>query len=277
MSKRIRNHLRTNVVGYVALFFVLTGGTAYALDGSNTVFSDDIVNGEVKTADLGADSVQSGKILNGQVKVGDLGTGAVNSDKVLDNTLGAADLATGSVTGDELAGTGFGNNGFNADEEIIDGTVTTFDIGFQQVSGFNVADNSLTESDISDSYGSAGSGLDLSCFDDDGDGEVCANTTFSLGDPGSVLLNATGEWRTFTNNPVEMVCQLQVDGVNVGLPQAFGEEGSNHSSPFDGTMALTALTGTLAAGSHTFRNFCTQTDADIDLESNQITAARVDG
>jgi hypothetical protein len=32
----------------LALFLVLTGGTAIALDGHNTVFSDDIVNGKVK-------------------------------------------------------------------------------------------------------------------------------------------------------------------------------------------------------------------------------------
>ena len=63
MGGRIRNHLRSNVVGYIALFFVLTGGTAYALDGSNTVFSDDIVNGEVKAADLGTDSVTSSRIV----------------------------------------------------------------------------------------------------------------------------------------------------------------------------------------------------------------------
>jgi hypothetical protein len=31
---------------------VLTGGTAYALDGSNTVFGDDIVDGQVRTADI---------------------------------------------------------------------------------------------------------------------------------------------------------------------------------------------------------------------------------
>ena len=36
-----------NVVATLALFFALTGGTAVALTGSNTVVSDDIRNGEV--------------------------------------------------------------------------------------------------------------------------------------------------------------------------------------------------------------------------------------
>src|SRR5438034_1028070 len=97
MSGRIRDHLRSNVVGYVALFFVLTGGTAYALDGSNTVFSDDIVNGEVKTADidtgsvtngkLGTDAVKSNKILDGSVKNADLEANSVDSSNVVDNSL----------------------------------------------------------------------------------------------------------------------------------------------------------------------------------------------
>ena len=47
MGSRICDHLRGNVVGYIAIFLFATGGTAIALDGSNTVFSDDIVNGEV--------------------------------------------------------------------------------------------------------------------------------------------------------------------------------------------------------------------------------------
>src|SRR5215216_6371918 len=55
MGVRIRNYIRQHHVGLLALFLALTGGTAYALDGSNTVFSDDIVNAEVQTADIDND------------------------------------------------------------------------------------------------------------------------------------------------------------------------------------------------------------------------------
>ena len=41
----LRAHIRGNVIGYVALFAFATSGTAAALDGSDTVFSDDIVDG----------------------------------------------------------------------------------------------------------------------------------------------------------------------------------------------------------------------------------------
>jgi hypothetical protein len=53
MRQWIRSHLTyANVTTTILLFLVLGGGSAYALSGSNTVFSDDIVNGQVKTQDL---------------------------------------------------------------------------------------------------------------------------------------------------------------------------------------------------------------------------------
>ena len=60
---RIRAYIRQQHVGLIALFFVLAGGSAYALDGNNTVFSDDIVSGEVKQSDLGVASVSSSRIV----------------------------------------------------------------------------------------------------------------------------------------------------------------------------------------------------------------------
>jgi hypothetical protein len=49
----VGNHLRSHVVGYVAIFLALTG-TAVALPGKNTVDSGDIRNGQVKPSDLSA-------------------------------------------------------------------------------------------------------------------------------------------------------------------------------------------------------------------------------
>jgi hypothetical protein len=51
--RRIRSHLTyANVIATLALFLALGGGTAVALTGSNTVFSDDIVDHQVKSPDL---------------------------------------------------------------------------------------------------------------------------------------------------------------------------------------------------------------------------------
>ena len=59
MGGQIRDHIRGNVVGYLALFLFAMSGSAAALDGSDTVFTDDIVDGQVKTADIGTGQVRS--------------------------------------------------------------------------------------------------------------------------------------------------------------------------------------------------------------------------
>ena len=78
MIGKLFAHLRQQWLGALAVALVLTGGTAYALDGSNTVFSDDIVNGEVRTADIRdanlttadirSDAVITGKIADGTIR-----------------------------------------------------------------------------------------------------------------------------------------------------------------------------------------------------------------
>jgi len=80
----IRSHLGRNLIAYLALFVALTGTSAYA---ANTVFSADIVNGEVKTPDLAAAAVADNK----------LGADAVSSAKVLDNSLKGDDIQESSL------------------------------------------------------------------------------------------------------------------------------------------------------------------------------------
>jgi hypothetical protein len=112
MAERIRNHIRSNIVGFAALFLVLTGGSAYALDGSNTVFSDDIVNGEVKTGDIGdfevkgadvaPDSLGGAKIADGSVKNADLGAGASSSNTIADGGIQGIDVKNNTLTGTQI-------------------------------------------------------------------------------------------------------------------------------------------------------------------------------
>ena len=62
--RHIRRHLTyANVISTLALFLVLGGGTAVALNGSNTVFSDDITDNEVRTADVRNDGQLSRHLL----------------------------------------------------------------------------------------------------------------------------------------------------------------------------------------------------------------------
>ncbi len=59
--RRIRRHLTfANVASAIALFVALGGGTAVALGGANTVFSDDITINEVRSIDVRNDTLSGG-------------------------------------------------------------------------------------------------------------------------------------------------------------------------------------------------------------------------
>jgi hypothetical protein len=101
----VRAHLRSNAVAYAALFLALTG-TAVALPGQNTVFSDDIVDGEVKSQDIG----------QGQVKAEDIDpiafatvdfkapAGLANFFQIRDNAIQGSEIQNGQVAGADVAG-----------------------------------------------------------------------------------------------------------------------------------------------------------------------------
>jgi hypothetical protein len=173
MSGKPANWIRSNILGLIAIFIALSGSAIAA----NTVASTDIINGEVKAVDIGTGELTSTDLLNGTVNSQDLAggavagpnilSGAVTSPKVANNSLTAADVANthslgpaeigelgtaeiaeGAVTGADLAGTGIGDNGFNGDEEIIDGTISGFDIADDSLGSADVADDSLGGFDI---------------------------------------------------------------------------------------------------------------------------------
>jgi hypothetical protein len=79
MRQWIRAHLTyANVMVTILAFVVLTGGTAVALNGSNTVQSDDLGPGaQVKAADIADNAVNSADIANGQVKGADVAEGTL--------------------------------------------------------------------------------------------------------------------------------------------------------------------------------------------------------
>jgi hypothetical protein len=53
---------RSTILGFAVLTILLTAGAAQSLSGSNTVFTDDIVDNNVTNADLGTNSVTSSKV-----------------------------------------------------------------------------------------------------------------------------------------------------------------------------------------------------------------------
>jgi hypothetical protein len=102
MLAKLRPRLTyANVMSTIAVFVAVSTGGAYA---ANTIFSTDIVDGEVKTPDLA----------NGAVATNKLAGGAVTTDRVKDNNLGGRDVLDNSLKGadiDESTLTAIGGGG----------------------------------------------------------------------------------------------------------------------------------------------------------------------
>jgi hypothetical protein len=77
--RRIRSHLSyANVISTMCLFLLLSGGTAVALSGSNTVQSDDLGPGaQVKAPDVAANAVNGSNIVNGSITGADIAASAL--------------------------------------------------------------------------------------------------------------------------------------------------------------------------------------------------------
>ena len=128
----IRSHVRGNIVGYVALFFALSGGAlAVTTAAKNSVNSRAIINGQVMRPDLRANAVNSSKVADGSLSGGDLGDGSVSGGDVGDgslsgsdigdSSLSGADIGAGSLTGGDVAADSMGTR--EVDEVALDATL----------------------------------------------------------------------------------------------------------------------------------------------------------
>lgn len=88
----------TAVAGYVAVVLVMSAGAATGLSGSNTVYSDDIVDTAVKTADLGTNSVSRSKIQDNAVAGTEVLDGSLSGADIRDGGLGRSDLAFAPIS-----------------------------------------------------------------------------------------------------------------------------------------------------------------------------------
>jgi hypothetical protein len=121
MLAKLRSRLTyANVVSTICLCLVVGGGSAYA---ANTVFSADIVDGEVKNSDLAANSVTGGKVADGQVKNADLSIGASSSNTIADGGIQGVD-----VKGNTLAGAQINESTLNGGGDV-GGVLSNLQIG----------------------------------------------------------------------------------------------------------------------------------------------------
>jgi hypothetical protein len=130
MLRRTRRHVTfANVASGLALVIALSTGTAYA---ANTVFSTDIVDGEVKTVDIHGDAVSNAKLHDNAVKTPQIDADAVDGSKVLDGSLSGLDIADASITGTDISSASITGN------DILTGSIF----------GSDIADHTLTTSDL---------------------------------------------------------------------------------------------------------------------------------
>jgi hypothetical protein len=79
--RRIRRHLSfANVVSVIALFVAISGGTAAALSGSDTVQSDDLGPGpQVQAPDVAADAVSGPNVADSSIGGGDVNEASLDA------------------------------------------------------------------------------------------------------------------------------------------------------------------------------------------------------
>jgi hypothetical protein len=233
MSKVI-THLRAQWAGFLALFLVIAGGTAYA---ANTIGSSDIINGQVMSPDIG----------NNQVKSID-----VRDDGQPEGGLGSVDIANNSLTS----------------EDVMNNTVAGEDVGDGSLSGLDILDNSLGGSDVyepdlaevpSARIGGLGRWTGGRSCDPESENYVdCVIVTLNLPAPARVLLIGQGSAVTEPDaNSMGGDCEL-VSEVGRIVPNSRIEIFAFDFSVGAKNFGLTAVTGVFPAGSHDFAVDCNQ-------------------
>ena len=93
MLRRLSSRLTyANIVSSLALFLVLSGGSAMALTGSNTVFTDDITDGQVKGPDVNANSLTGAKVTDNSLTGSDVAGNSLKGADIENGSLDAADI-----------------------------------------------------------------------------------------------------------------------------------------------------------------------------------------
>jgi hypothetical protein len=145
--RSIRTHIRTSIVGYVALFFALSAGAYAAGLAPDTVKSKHIKDNQVKTADVRDDNLAGGGLTGDDIVESSLtgvpvGANTVGSGQVIDDSLGAADLGPDSVQSSELATDAVGSG------QVIDDSLGAVDLGPDSVGSSEIATNGVGKPEI---------------------------------------------------------------------------------------------------------------------------------
>ena len=235
-------HLRKQVVGYLALFLVLSG-VAGALPDTNTVTSDDIVDGRVKEADVAADAVTSAKIGVDQVHRDDLAADSVDGTKVADGTLLGSDFGGNSLDGSDVA----------------------------DLTGADIQESGLSEVPSATIGGRGGNDYTqypygLTCDPGTTTYVVCATMDLTLPTSGRLFVLASGVGTPYyTSGGGRGTCAIYTSKTGgFGAVEVHTAEGSDIGRDDGGEFQISVVTPPLSAGALKVEIHCNQTSSDIE-------------
>jgi hypothetical protein len=245
LSERIRRHLQSHVVGYLALFVALSG-TALALPGKKQVKPDDLANGAVKGKAIAAGAVSTAKVRDDAITAPKLSPGAVTSAVLGGSAVGTAALADSSVTSAKLA------NDSVLREKIAQGEINGGKLANGAVNSSKVANATLLAEDfapgqISDGFVLTASGP----FTLPRAGRLYVTATFVADCPAAAPATCEDEYSVEIDGAV-------VPGTALSLDQDTGVD----------QLTLIGVSAPLAAGPHSIalaNSVSTATETDLHL------------
>jgi hypothetical protein len=236
LSERVRRHLQSHVVAYIALFVALSG-SALALPGKNSVKSNDIKRFAVKGRAIAEGAVKRAKIRDAAVTAPKLSAAAVTGAALADNAVTAPKLAEDSVTR----------------QKIVQGSINGGKLANGSVNSAKVRDGTLLGEDfapgqLSDGFAFSSPG---GLFSIQRAGRVFVTVTFV----------ATCAGGGCTDNYEVRVDGAAVPGTVLEFDQSADEE----------QITLVGLTAPLAAGAHGIE----LVDPPGGAEAGQVTLAGI--
>jgi hypothetical protein len=127
LARAVRAHLRTNLVGYLALFVALGGTGAWAAD---KITAKDIARNAVRAKHIKKNAVKGPKIAAGAVSANKLADGAVVTQKLSDASVVTQKLGDASVVTQKLGDASV------VTEKLADGAVTAAKLAEDAAPGF---------------------------------------------------------------------------------------------------------------------------------------------